>query len=266
MQSNAVSTLVVCALAALPVWCDPLLTFDAPDADQGVAVDADHVYVIDNRVVAQHDKETGDQLARWEAPKGNAIIHMNSGMVHNDRLFVAHSNYPFLPMTGSLEIFDAKSLTHLDSHSFGITDGSFTWMDRHDGHWWACFVHYDHDAEKEKGNAWTRVVKMNDAFQPLEAWVLPKSVLDALAPDSASGGAWGPDGCLYLSGHDKPELYALTLPESGSTLIHTGTYAFRNQGQAIAFDRSGTGLLYGIVRKTSRVVAAPFEEVLDHKR
>lgn len=225
-------------------------------------MDAAHVYVIDNTVVAKHDKFTGELVARWEASEEFPLTHMNSGMVRDGKLYVAHSNYPHLPMTGSLEIFDTETLTHVGSHSFGSTEGSFTWLDWHDGFWWGCFVHYDDDAEKEKDNAYSRVVKFDEDFREVAAWVLPRAVLRALSPHSASGGAWGPDNRIYISGHDKSELYALTLPRSGSTLVHAGTYAFGNQGQAIAFDRTGTNLVYGLVRKENGVVAENFDNVL----
>lgn len=238
---------------------EPLLVFQAPDADQGVAVDDKFLYIIANTVVAKHDKFTGTMVKRWEADKRTPLIHLNSGMVKDGRLYCAHSNYPRLPMTSSIEIWDTNTLDHIGSHSFGITDGSLTWMDWHDGHWWACFAHYDgKGGYPDKDHTWTRVVQYDTRWNALQSWRFPSKVLQRFKPHSCSGGAWGPEGLLYVTGHDRPELYALRLPRSGSVLELVRIHPFPNEGQAIAFDRSGTGLCYGLVRSTNTVVARPF--------
>ncbi len=59
---------------------------------------------------------------------------------------------------------------------------------------------------------------------------------------------------LYVTGHDHPRLYALQARESGGVLDLLGTAPAPMHGQAIAFDRAGSGLLYGIERKARRVV------------
>jgi hypothetical protein len=47
-------------------------------------------------------------------------------------------------MASSVEVFDARTLQHLESHSFGVDRGSLTWIDRApDGSWWAGFANYD---------------------------------------------------------------------------------------------------------------------------
>ncbi|MCP4642552.1 MAG: hypothetical protein GY851_19060 [bacterium] len=268
--------ITVAAVVSLGAGPAPLLTFEARDAVQGVAVDAANVYVIDNRVIAKHDKFTGELVKRWSGergqtrpeasrllgavPPGSRLTHMNSAMVRKGRLYAAHSNCPNVPMTSSVEIWDAKTLEHVDSHSFGRTDGSLTWMDWHDGHWWGCFAHYATKAGYPgKGPEWSTLVKFDAKWRRVEAWAFPPEVINRVKPNSCSGGSWGPDGLLYVAGHDRPELCALRLPKMGSTLEYLGVVPFPIKGQAIAFDRSGTGLLYGIVRADSTVVAAPFE-------
>ena len=42
--------------------------FPAPEAHQGVAVDATHFYPITNRAVAKYDKQTGKLVKRWTRP------------------------------------------------------------------------------------------------------------------------------------------------------------------------------------------------------
>ena len=48
--------------------------------------------------------------------------------------------------------------------------------------------------------------------------MLPKPVLDSFEEMSNSGGSWGPDGLLYLTGHDPAEIYNMRLPKAGSVL------------------------------------------------
>src|SRR3546814_8779330 len=50
-------------------------------------------------------------------------------------------------MTSSVEVFDTRTMEHVDSFSFGILRGSLTWLDRHDGAWWAGFANYDNDGD-----------------------------------------------------------------------------------------------------------------------
>ena len=71
--------------------------FNAPEARQGVAVDDRSVYVVTNRAVAKYDKATHRRLEYWEATAEVPLIHLNSGVIHRDRLYAGHSNYPDLP-------------------------------------------------------------------------------------------------------------------------------------------------------------------------
>jgi len=145
--------------------------------------------------------------------------------------------------------------------SLGITAGSLTWMDWHDGAWWGCFAHYDHRPPEDKGNQYTELVKFDAQWRRLRGWTFPPEVLERSAPYTLSGGSWGPDGQLYASGHDRPEVYGLRLPVAGTTLELARTVPVPMEGQAIAFDRTGSGLLYGVIRDKKQVVTAPIGEV-----
>lgn len=115
-----------------------LATFAIKDARQAVGVDAEAFYAIDNTVIAKFEKASGKPLARWEGPSGGPIIHLDSAAVIDGRIYTAHSNYPEWPMTSSLEVWDAATLKHVESHSFGIDRGSLTWIDRDaKGQFWA---------------------------------------------------------------------------------------------------------------------------------
>jgi hypothetical protein len=99
------------------------------------------------------------------------------------------------------------------------------------------------------------VVRFDDAWRATATWTLPPGVLDRFAPMSSSGGGWGDDGLLYVTGHNRRELYALRLPATGSTLEPVATIAVPFEGQAIAWDPSQPRVLFGIVRSRREVVA-----------
>ena len=238
-------------------------TFPAPEARQGVAVDQAHFYAIDNRTIGKYDKRTGELVARFESPEDGEIIHLDSGVVIEGKLYCAHSNYPDWPMTSSVEIFDAETLEHIDSHSFGINWGSLTWLDFHDGYWWAGFANYNRvfgESPLAYGNKHrTMVVKLDQDFGFLEGWVLPDEMLERFDDMSNSGGSWGPDGRLYLTGHDLAEVYAVELPKAGSILKWADSYEAPITGQGIAWDRGEAGWLYGINREERQVLRFQLE-------
>ena len=245
-----------------------LQTFDAANARQGVAVDADHFYAVNNFAIAKHDKTTGKVVAEWTGrAEGDPLIHMDSLVELDGRLYASHSNYPFTPMTSSVEIWDAATLEHVRTHSFGVYRGSLTWLDRHDGAWWAAFANYDKvqrgQTEPYGRTDNTQVVKLNDDFNVLESWTLPLAILDRMRPMSNSGGSWGPDDRLYLTGHDHGEIYVMQIPEAGSVLDWVATVAVPVlEGQGIAWDRSGPGrFLWGINKAERKVVKIKMPEI-----
>lgn len=232
-------------------------TFSADEAHQAVAVDSNHFYAIASRAIGKYDKETGAFVSRWEADENSGIKHLDSGVIVDGKLYTAHSNYPEIPMTSSVEIWDAQSMKHTGTHSFGIQRGSLTWIDRYDGSWWGVFAHYEEFEEQiGKDNRWTTLVQFNDQWQPIQSWIFPEKVLDRFGTKSNSGGSWGIDGKLYISGHDRAELYAMQIPVSGSTLELIDIVPVKNEGQGIAWDRAEVGFIYTIKRSTRQVVVS----------
>jgi hypothetical protein len=232
-----------------------LRRYPAPEASQGVAVDRRHIYAVANSRIAKYDKNTGIKVAEWQG-KPHQVPHINSCAVLQRRLICANSNYPQVPMTSSVEILDPGSMKHLRTVALGPGIGSLTWVDRRDGFWWAAFAHYDasgHEAPRDHRS--TTLIKFDDQWRRLEGWLFPASVLERFKPSSSSGGGWGDDGLIYVTGHDLPELYALRLPEAGSVLEHVATIPIQVEGQAIAWDRSAPRTLYGISRQKREVVA-----------
>lgn len=82
-----------------------------------------------------------------------------------------------------------------------------------------------------------------------EAFVLPDRLVAKFGDMSNSGGSWGPDGKLYISGHDNAEVYVMEPPAIGSVMKWVGTVPVEIAGQGIAFDHSDPGVLFGIIRK-----------------
>ena len=235
----------------------PVGSFHMAEAGQGVAVDDKYIYAIDTRKIGKYEKESGKLILKWEEKESGPIIHLDSGVIKDGRLYCAHSNYPSLPMTSSVEIWDTETLDHIDSHSFGLQWGSCTWIDWYNGCWWGAFAHYEKWKDLTgKGTEWTLVVKFNTQWHVLESWVFPASVVEKLRPMSNSGGSWGPDSLLYCSGHDRSELYVFRLPEYGSVLDLVDTVPIDILGQGIAWDRSAQNVVYGIRREYRQVVVS----------
>ena len=237
----------------------------AEEARQGVASDGTYLYAIDNSRIGKYRASDGQRLAQWQGD-GAVFPHLNSCIVERRELVCATSNYPAVPQTSSVEIFDARTLRHLRSHSLGITEGSLTALDRHAGQWWAVFAQYDgKGGVSGKDNRDTQLVRLDERFRPLARYVLPAAVLERMKPHSASGASWTPDGRLAISGHDLPEIYLLSLPEAGSVLRLEATLPVANEGQAIDWDASRPGRLWGISRQRRELVSSDLSGALRGK-
>ncbi|MCB1209456.1 MAG: DUF1080 domain-containing protein [Verrucomicrobiales bacterium] len=234
---------------------EPLAVFKAAEAHQGVAVDAAHLYAITNHAIGKYRKDSGERVAGWEGPKDGRIKHLNAGVVLDGRLYCAHSNFPSVPEASSVEIFDATTLQPMESHVFGQPPGSLTWIDRREGFWFACFAHYKSTSDP----ALSVVVKFDADWKELARWHFPSALIQRFAGNSSSGGGFGPDGSLYVTGHDAAELYVLNVPEQEKELVWSSTISIASAGQAFAWDQSNPGVLYSIQRKTKEVLVSRIE-------
>ncbi|MEQ1912093.1 MAG: hypothetical protein ABMA15_24950, partial [Vicinamibacterales bacterium] len=118
---GAVMALVIApALLFAQPTLKQIAEFTVPEANQGVGVDANYFYAVDNTTLGKYDKKTGALVKRWSQEKGGPLSHLDGATVIDGKIYCAHSNYPEWPMTSSLEIFDAATLEHVGTHSFGI--------------------------------------------------------------------------------------------------------------------------------------------------
>jgi hypothetical protein len=238
-----------------------LRVFDAAEADQGVAADTSHFYAVGNTIIAKYAIASGSRAGQWEGPRNGLIRHLNSCLADAGRIWCANSNYSQTPMGSSIEIFDAATLRHADSRSLGMLDeGSLTWFDRYRGGWIAGFAHYDANGGVPfKDHRFSSVVTFDAEWRRTGGWLFPASVLDRMAPYAASGGAIGPDGFLYLLGHDRPEMYVVARQPMGPTLIHVATIALEAEGQAFSWAQDGSRTVFAIDRKKHlvRTIAIP---------
>ena len=242
-------------LAATLAAADTLKAWPAPEANQGVAVDAAAFYAIGNSEIAKYDRATGKKVLGWKGD-GHDFPHMNSCAVIRSELVCAASNYPATPMESRVEVFDPVSMKHLRTIPLGRQGGSLTWVDWKDGAWWAGFANYDgRGGEAGRDHTATKLVKFDAGWKPVATWTYPASVLARIAPRSISGGTFGRDGRLYVTGHDRPELYVLALPRGGGVLEHLAPIPIAVEGQAIALDRSEPGVLFGVRRASREVVS-----------
>ncbi|MEM8765552.1 MAG: hypothetical protein AAGD88_17185, partial [Bacteroidota bacterium] len=206
-------------------------TYEVERARQGVAVDDVHFYVINNSDIAKYTKKEGEKTRQWQDGTG-AIKHLNSGIIIDGKLYCANSNYPESPMASSIEVFDPRTLAHLENISLGILIGSATWVDFYQGHWYVAFAHYTgRGSTEDRTNSWTQLVKFTKDWQRTEGWIFPKALVEKFGTRSNSGGCITKDGTIYATGHDNKELYELKFPKMGHTLIWGKTYPIPYQGQ-----------------------------------
>ncbi|MCA9232361.1 MAG: hypothetical protein KDA57_17060 [Planctomycetales bacterium] len=263
------SSILVLALASLPLL-QPRLSFGetisrtfleekayaASAAHQAVAVDRDSFYAIANRKIGKHEKSTGMLVARYEAAADSPLRHLNSGVAVGDRLYCAHSNWPNLPYSNSIEVWDAKTLKHLASQLLDEKEAAITWIDQKQGTWWGVFARYGNQELVEK----SVLTRFDEHWKPDRSWSFPPEIVERFLPYSCSGGAWGPDGLLYVTGHDRSEIYVLRVPAEEATLELVEILSAPMAGQGIAWDHAETGLLYGIRRKARQVVVARLQQ------
>jgi outer membrane protein assembly factor BamB len=234
---------------------EELKRFVAPEANQGVVVDAEFIYVITNTAIGKYRKDTFERVGEWKEDKGGPFIHMNAGIMHQGKLMCAHSNFPGVPMTSSIETFDPVTMTHVGTHSLGIDSGSLTWFAWHKGHWYACFAHYSRSkAGTGRDPLWTELVRFDSEWRRTGGWIFPPRILEIFGGSSCSGGSISPDGTVFITGHDAKQLFVLKFPQAGSVMEWVDTVPITAEGQAFSWDPVKPGVFYGIIRKTKEVV------------
>ncbi|MDB6005937.1 MAG: hypothetical protein JWR15_2924 [Prosthecobacter sp.] len=229
-----------------------LKRFKAAEAHQGVAVDDIYFYAITNAAIGKYRKDNGERVSGWKEAKGGRLKHLNAGLVLDGNLYCAHSNFPEIPEKSSVEIWDAQTMQHLESVDVTVDGGSLTWVDRREGKWYACFAQYAKTGDPAK----TRVVMFDAQWKKLGELGFPVEMVAKFGKNSSSGGSFGPDGNLFITGHDAQELYVLDPPAKGDTFTLKSTIPISAHGQAFAWDRGEAGVLYFIDRKTSEVIVS----------
>lgn len=237
------------------------LRVNAPEAHQGAASDGTFFYAIDNDRIGKYRIATGERINGWQGER-RLFPHMNSCTVVGRELVCAASNYPAVPQSSAVEFFDTRTMRHVRSISLGLGPGSLTAMDRHAGKWWAVFANYEgKGGQPGRDTRYTVLVRMDEAFRAEESWIFPPQVLARMAPKSCSGLSWGDDGLIYATGHDRPEIYVLRLPEAGSTLELVATLGIASAGQAIDWDPAVPRRLWSIGRAANEVFASTIPAV-----
>ena len=217
----------------------PLIAkFKAEEAIQGVAVDKQFFYAIDNTSIGKYERNTGRKVGAFRSSPQTPLIHMDGGMVLNGKLYCSHSNFPEIPMLSSIEIYDTRTMEHIGSQSFGHDLGSLTWVDWQDNSWWVCFGHYNgKGGEPGKPNTLTVVVRYDREWRKIAGYSFPTDLVTARWDGmTASGAVWGPNRQLIVAGHHAPELYVFRLPRAGSVLELIRIVKSPAEGQGIAID------------------------------
>ena len=199
---------------------EEIARFRAVEATQGVAVSETHFFAIGNTVIGKYDRETGRHVGEWRGASDGSIVHLNSCLLVDQQLVCAHSNYPRLPMLSTIEIWDPETMEHVESKSLEFLDGSLTWAIHRDGDWWLNFAHYEFllGGTPGRGPQVSAVVRFDADWRRKASYSYPAALIGRFRPYSSSGGNWAPDGSLYVTGHDEPEIYVLRVPEMGAVL------------------------------------------------
>ena len=237
------------------------LRIPAEEANQGVASDGTHVYAIDNSRIGKYVISSGKRAAQWRGDRAR-FPHINSCTVLGSQLVCAASNYPAVPHTSAVEFFDRRTLRHKRTVRLGARPGSLTVITRHAGKWWAVFANYDgKGGEPGRDHRHTLLARLDDQFRQEAVWSFPPELLAKFAPKSCSGASWGPDGRLYVTGHDRREVYALEIPATGSVLKLASTIPIVTAGQAIGWDPKTPWRLWSISRDQKMLVASSISPV-----
>ncbi|TCM21673.1 hypothetical protein EDF56_101342 [Novosphingobium sp. PhB165] len=245
-----------------PLAATELRRIPAEEARQGATAGHGSVYAIDNHAIGRYDANTGKRVAHWEGDPAR-FPHINSCELYGRDLVCAASNYPHVPMSSEVLWFDATTLELRRTESLGHGHGSLTWVSRHGGAWYACYANYDgNGGEPGRDHRYTTLVRLDDKLRETGVWTFPDSVLERFSPRSASGGAWGDDGLLYVTGHDRPEMYVLRVPTRSGVLEHVTTIALPTDGQAIGWEQGENRVLWSIERKSTELVASRVPPVL----
>lgn len=219
-------------------------TLAAPEAVQAAAADERHVYAIGSLAIAKYDRTTGAKLA---TSQGEAT-HLNSGFLHDGKLYCAHSNFPRTPEQSEIKLLDLATMRLTTFHDFGSLGGSLTWCVRKGDHWWCNFARYGAE------NAGTFLVEFDDQWRERSRWTYPPELIAQIGKYSLSGGLWSGDD-LLATDHDHARLYRLRLPKAGHVLKLVAAEPAPFAGQGIAQDPH-TGGLVGISRAKRQVIFA----------
>ena len=236
--------------------CREVQRFHAENAVQGVAVDGKYFYAIQNTRISKYTIH-GDSITTWTEPGSQSIFHLNSGVVIGHKMYCAHSNYPRVPMASSIEIFDTRTMQHLETVSLGIDVGSCTWVVPGKKCWYVFFAHYDKKADElDKDASWAQLVQYDRKWRRLRAWILPPALVKEVRPNSLSGGIYMND-TFYCTGHDAGKCYLLRIPSIGMMLEWNSTIEVPFEGQGLAVDPKGN--LWGIERRNKTVIKSILE-------
>lgn len=222
----------------------------SPAATQAAAADQEHVYAISSTTVARYDRATARLMATATTPDTK---HLNSGFVHDGKVWCAHSNYPATPHESDIRVYDPAADTLRVEHVFRDPPGSLVWCVVREDRWWCCFAHYGDD------NPRTVLVEYEPGGFARERRRLrfPADVVADWHGMSGSGGIWDGDTIL-VSHHHVRVLYRLRLPAAGDALELVEALHCPFPGQGFAADPV-TGGLIGIDRGRRAVVFAERE-------
>src|SRR6185436_1564667 len=101
-----------------------------------------------------------------------------------------------------------------------------------------------------------QIVRFDAKWAKLESWSFPPELIQRFGANSSSGGGFGQEGLLFVTGHDAKELYVLEFPKSGPVMKWIATIPISAAGQAFNWDPVKPEMFYSINRKTREVIVS----------
>jgi hypothetical protein len=221
----------------------------------GVAVDKDHFYAINDTSISKHNIVTGDVITQTSFENHSRIKHLNSGVVHADRIYVCNNPNDF----NTIEVFNTN-LEHKYTIDIAGNCGSLKAIDYYKSRWWGCFVHTEHDGVN------TIIAEMYSPSPDLHAtdkihkWTIrnrfhfPDDARKDMCSNNVSGFTFGPRGLVYATVDTTNSLYVMHMSYNTQTMTLDEIISLDGvDGKSIVWDRKRK-LLFGVNNEKGDIV------------
>lgn len=253
------------------------------NAVQGVIIDNNFFYPINKQTISKYNIKTGKNELSKSFSNHPRINTLHSGISVSDKLFVCNQK---INGRNTIEVFNKNLEQEYFINVSGDT-GKLVWIDYYKKYWWGCFAHsdkniqntivvefytsaeaigadslitretreFDKESKDPLNSSKTReldVEKPPPHWHIRNRWYLPYKAKKSLFPYSCSGGSFGRDGLLYLTGQFQNKLYVMGFHETSPMMTLNHIKETSLYGGGIDWNRRFQ-ILAGINSETSTV-------------